>query len=793
MTIRTSVVALAAALLLASMPTLAAAQIAVICDGGTDLCRQRTAAISKEVRQLSRDDPKPIAFPTTPTHVGDFTLPGIRAQLKNALSDRSVKAIIGLGLLTGIAVAELDMPPAKPIILPYSAPRVQGLPQGKTGSGVRNLAYISGLFDFESDIKRFREVIRDRKVGFLVDAHTLKIFLERRPPDLPVPGEGDDSVVLVPIPPTAEGAIAALPDDVEAVYLIPHFRMSFDDMGRFIDLLKEKGLPSYAGAGPEWVERGAFVTLVPDDLDTERFRRTALYLRDALAGESLSTLSTTFVRRTELVINMGTARALGIFPRFELMTEARLVGQNQKEKGPELTLKSAVEEALANNPAQQALREQREAAKAELRESRGNLLPRIDATGAFNWIDPDAASEFFNAERQLSWGATAQQVLYSPLAFSAYFAQDDLVDAVGQSVRTGRLDLILETVQSYLRLLQTEAIERLNRQNLLRVRTNRGLAELRVEIGTSGRQDIARWDIELADGRAETIQASANRNQAEIDVNRILAVPIERSFSTVDPDKGSSSLLIDPRANRYVQDLYSFKIYRAFMAEEALRNSPELRELDHRIEAQDNLIEGYVIQLYVPTVATSFGVTHIFNRGGVGAEDADPAMAPIPRDDFTWQWGVNLNFTLFDDSRYGTIDNLRRIRAQLMRQREDIANRVEQGVRSALHQAGASGAAVALRRDAVDAARVNLDAVTGAYRQGTTNIITLIDAQNQALSTEINAANALYQYLSDFAAAERASGRFLFMQSDLERDGFFQRLDAYAADKMSMPKQENPR
>ncbi len=768
------------ALLLASPP--ASAQVAVIVDGPSELAAARTLTLAQEVGQLTRDDPKPIKMPKAPTHVGNFTLSGARAQLKKALADRSVKAVVGLGLLTGIAVGELSRPPNKPIILPFAAPQIQGLPKAKTrGTGVRNLAYITGLIDFDADLKRFREVIRSRKVAFIIDDYVWKTFIARKPDGVRAPDEGRDDVVTIAVPPNADGALAALTDDVKAVYLFPHFRMPFADMQRFLDTLNQRGIPSYA-AGPSWVKKGAFTTLVPADLETERFRRVALYLRDALSGESLATMSTTFVRRTELMINMTTARQIGVFPSFELMTEAQLVGDGQKNKGPNLTLREAIDEGLKRNPAQQALREQRKASEAELRESRGNLLPQIALNGQFNWLDPDIASSLVNAEREISWGGSAQQIIYSPLAFNAYFAQKDIVRSVAEQVAAGRLDLVLEVIRSYLSVLQTEAVQRLNRQNLRRIRTNRALAEVRVEIGSSGPQDVARWDIELAEGRADTIQASATRNQAEIDLNRILAVPLERSFSTVDPEKGSEALLIEPRARAYVQDLFTFRIYRAFMAQEALRNSPELKQLDAQIAAQDNLIEGYLTQLYIPTLATSFGISHVLDRSGQGSEDLTGGDIPITRDNFTWQWGVNLNFTLFDDTRYGTIDRLRRGRAQLESLRLDTANRIEQGVRSALHQAGASGAAVNLRNDAVAAAHVNLEAVTSAYRQGTVTIITLIDAQNQALSAEINAANALYQYLSDFAGAERASGRFLILQSKEKRDDFFERLKTFSAE-----------
>jgi outer membrane protein TolC len=98
-------------------------------------------------------------------------------------------------------------------------------------------------------------------------------------------------------------------------------------------------------------------------------------------------------------------------------------------------------------------------------------------------------------------------------------------------------------------------------------------------------------------------------------------------------------------------------------------------------------------------------------------------------------------------------------------------------VRSALHRAGASGAAVRLREDAARAAQENLGLVTDGYRQGNVNTITLLDAQNQALLTELAAANAQYDFLIDLVDAQRAAGHFPFLAPPAVQDAFFRRLE----------------
>ena len=107
--------------------------------------------------------------------------------------------------------------------------------------------------------------------------------------------------------------------------------------------------------------------------------------------------------------------------------------------------------------------------------------------------------------------------------------------------------------------------------------------------------------------------------------------------------------------------------------------------------------------------------------------------------------------------------------------------RVEQSIRSSLHQAGASYAGIELAMDAADAARRNHDLVRDAYRSGVVQILDLLDAQNGALVADQVAATAVHAYLIDLMQVERAIGRFDFFMTAEEQQGFRDRLEAFFA------------
>ncbi|MEM9189950.1 MAG: TolC family protein [Myxococcota bacterium] len=776
------VMAAGAVLSIVTLSVPAAAQngprVAIVADGPSDTHRTAAAALAEEVNGLIGDRYRGWTFPDAPTHEGDFSEARVQALVQEVLADRDIDLVVGFGVRVGQAIGATEQLP-KPVFLPYAAPEIQGLPRDGERSGRRNLSYLAGLINLQRDLERFRDVIRRTNVTVITDQHYFDAIPGLQ--ELIVDSAGDTMTVsVVPAGDTAAAILDAIPDDSESVYIGPLLMLPASETQALIDGLNRRRLPTYASEGREWVEMGAFVSVVPRDDTQRRMRRMALNIESALDGDDPARFGTGFASRAELVINMATARRIRVFPRFELMTEAELLGEDQTRRGRELSIQQAVTRALAVNVDLALTRHDVVIADAQLDEARGALFPVVDATGNFQWNDPDV-SFAGNAERTISWGISAQQIIYSPLAWGAFSAQQDNLESSEHGLRTQELDTIIEVVEAYLNVLRALTAEQVNRENLRRVRRNLALAEVRVDIGSAGREEVLRWQTEIADSRVDVISAIAQRNQAEINLNRILNRRQEAPLNLSDPmDPSTGLLFVDPRVRRYVQDQWSFRIFRAFMTDEAFRNSPELRQIDAAIGAQDSLLAARRLQLWVPDVFISGGFTHTFHRSGAGSEAINFGMGEIELDEFTWQFGAGLSFNLFDASRYAVIEQTEVTISQLRTQREQIAQAIEQRVRSALHQVGASAAAVSLRRDAATAADGNLEIIADSYRQGTVNLITLIDAQTQALQSGLAAANAQYDFLIDFANVERAAGRYGFLENEDERNDFATRLERFA-------------
>jgi len=97
----------------------------------------------------------------------------------------------------------------------------------------------------------------------------------------------------------------------------------------------------------------------------------------------------------------------------------------------------------------------------------------------------------------------------------------------------------------------------------------------------------------------------------------------------------------------------------------------------------------------------------------------------------------------------------------------------------ALNRTRASYPSISLSRDASDSANRNLTLITDSYVQGIKSIIELLDAQNQALTADQAAANAVYNFLVDLMSVQRAMGEFIIFFPKEQRQAWQERAEQY--------------
>ena len=757
----------------------AVVHVAIVTDGPSERAAPLRALFLEELRALNRGE-FDIQTPADLQLEADRTLSGARAALDRVLADPRTDLVITLGLLGSHAAAQRVTLP-KPVLAPFVADRkLQGLPFKNGVSGKPNLSYISLDVDIGRDLMAFREIVPFARLAFLLDGAMLEAIPAIRDEVARTGRTLGVTVTPVAVADAAAPALAAIPADIQAVYVGPLLRLSASEYQRLVAGLIERRLPSFAFAGKSDVELGLLLGIAPA-LDMERIaRRVALNARRILLGEDAASLPVAFARAEGLTLNLRTARAIGFSPGWQLLTRAELLHDEPEPAGPPLTLASAVREAVELNLSIRIAQANVAAGKQNIRQARAALLPQLGLGGRYVGIEEDDATAIpGRAERTTSGSLTLDQSLYSEPAWANLAVQERLQTAREHEREQVRLDIVLDTARAYLGVLRAKTNERVQKNNLRLTRSNLELARARRRIGTAGPSEVYRWESEIANAQRAVVEAQAQTRVAELALNALLHRPLEQPLATAEVGLDEPNLIASQqRLYDLIDNPASFRVLRDFVVQDAFAAVPELRQLDARIAAQERTLDSARRAFWQPSVGLHADRTETFARDGARG-------APLPGiDDHETTIALQLSIPLFTSGARSAqqakaYEELSGLRVQ----RTAIAERVEQRVRAALHTTRGAYTAIRLSRAAADAARNNLDVVRDAYSRGTVSILDLLDAQNAALLAELRAATVVYDFIGGLMEVERAAARFDFFLTSADQADWFARVERYFAER----------
>jgi outer membrane protein len=752
---------------------LAIVNIGIIKDGNSPRFNNQVEVIKQEILEITRGE-FDVRFPQQSQLTGDWDVALIRQSIDKLFNDNSIDLIIATGPVGSqeiISRKSLAKPAIATIILDIA---LQDAPLVRGTSGVKNLNYLASPKSFERDLKAFQEIVNFKHLSILVTDAIIERLpqLQQKAKDASVQYGIDFQ--LIPAGKSAVDALALISDLSEAVMVTPLVKMSEAEFLKLAEGLKARKLPSFSMHGRDEVELGLFASLAPSS-DTSRVgRRIAINVLSILTGEDAGSLPVGFSMGERLVVNMETARAIDLYPNWSTLSEAERINEHRQPTDRSLNLATAVNEAISANLDLALANQEVAVGKHNITLARSALLPQIDSSLSAEAREAGLAN--INTPQRSGKGSfRLSQIVYSDSAWARLETSGKLQEALELERDSIRLDIILSASTTYLNILKAKTIEQIQKENVRRSRHNLELARVRESVGQSSRADVYRWESEIATDKQEALAAEAARLQAELNLNRLLNRPQDDLFTLEDATISDPLLLIsDPRFFSYVENQKKWFVFHDFMAEQGINNAPELKAIDLSIEAQARNVTTAERQYWLPEFSIEGGYADTFSRGGTGSS------LPAGVDDNGWNIGLSARLPLFSGGAKNA--NLSQQRDDFLRlhySKRTTEEKIEARIRNALHDIGASYPSIELARKAADAAGNNLRLITDAYRAGSVSLIDLIDAQNAALSAELSAANAIYDFLLDLMEVQRATARFDFFLSPEQRQKWYQDIEAY--------------
>ena len=672
----------------------------------------------------------------------------------------------------------------------YPIPCIAGISierSDRVTSGISNFTYVQSPFSIERDFEVFRSIYDFRKLGVFIRPDS-KALLD---PYLRSLVDGFElEVIEVSDDPMSD--LKNLSPDIDALYFLPFFIEDSETELSFIREINRRKIPSFSLIGREDVEKGILASISPSDYIGLYARRIALNVMKILEGKDPKDFPVQITGlEDDFVINMTTMQMIEIYPSFEVLSQASYVGLHP-EIGDNYTLKAAIAQALEQNLNLHVAQGNVDAQSTEIKIARANLFPDLSASTTLAAIDNSTAEQLKLANQltpQTEWSGNIglRQLLYSQQALANVSIQNSLLKSEEAGLETQQLDLILDVCTSYLQYLQARANLSIQNNNVQTTLKNLNIAKTREKIGSSSRADVYGFEAQLAIDKTGLNDAQTAVRNATTVFNQLLNRPLDRPFVLDElPSIEGIIFLSDSRVSERINNQFDFLEFAEFLVDHARRNAPELDQLRWLLQAQESSLGINQKSLYQPELALQGTMTQTLGRYGTKVEDEAFELLGIDPYRPTWNLGVNASLPIFQGNlRRNKIQRDKILIDQLEANREFLEQNIETRIRISLENLGNSYNDIQYTQQAEESSLLYLGVIQDLYKEGTSNIVTLLDAQSNALSSQLSAVSSYYQFLIDALTIERLYNNMYILLTDDERDKFINEYFAFILKKDS--------
>jgi len=441
--------------------------------------------------------------------------------------------------------------------------------------------------------------------------------------------------------------------------------------------------------------------------------------------------------------------ALGLGDALPLVAQS----EGGRDRAAPLTAAAAVRQALKADPAIQAVRQQRSAAAAAVREARADWFPTLEAQVGYRRLSDNVD---YTVDLPSMPGGGGQPVTFAPAILDRYSARASVeqplftgfrlanqvdaaqaqTSAADAEVAATKTEVVFETRRAYWRLYEAQARERAAVEALQQLERQLTDVRNRQEAGMATETDVLRVRARHDRVRVERIQARNAVQTARHTLNDQIGRPLDAQVVLAD------TVTID-----------SLSLDRSRLVQMATEQRPDLEALRRRVQARDAEVD--VAQSgWFPQVALTG--TYLYAR-------PNEQLFP-PEDQFqgTWDVGVQLSWRLSTGG--GTDAATDRAQARRLQARYELQDRrraVAVEVRTQVQNVEQARRAVRAAETSVRSARAAYRSVQSRAGEGMAIVSDLLDAERALREARAQLAAAQADYALARAALDRAVGRGL--------------------------------
>ncbi|MDR3563191.1 MAG: TolC family protein [Negativicutes bacterium] len=397
----------------------------------------------------------------------------------------------------------------------------------------------------------------------------------------------------------------------------------------------------------------------------------------------------------------------------------------------ELTLDETIRLALQNNYSIKMASSDRQAAYGKIAENQAQALPNLNYAHTEGRLlpAPQPAQLFPTIRDNYDNKMTLSYPLYTGGRVEGQVDQAKLGLVVADlNVAKSLQQVKLDATSAYFTILQSKNLVELNQESVDRLKAHLKDVQKQYDVGTAGRSDVLRSEVELADAQQNLIKAQNALDVSIASLNTVLAIPLDTDIR--------------------VKEALTYQPYAKTIAEcitYALVSRPEGVQADKNVAIAR---EGVKIAKSgkMPTLTLN------------GTEDWYDTAHPGDKNN-NWSVGLVVGLNVFDSG----LTNSKVIQSEAALQKaQDQKSQTLDAIQLELRQAYL-GMKEAEKR--IDTSKVAVDKAEDDYRislirysAGVGTNLDVLDAQVALTQAKTNYVQALYDYNTSKAKLDKAMG-----------------------------------
>ena len=378
--------------------------------------------------------------------------------------------------------------------------------------------------------------------------------------------------------------------------------------------------------------------------------------------------------------------------------------------GGSISLADAVRRATTQNPSIEIALEEIRRAEALTREARAGWFPTLTGNAVFTRLDAerDLSGRTITPLNQLTTNVTLNVPIVASKQWFLHSRAKENVDITKTSAADTRRTLAVASARAYLTVIAQHRVLESAQRALINAKAHEDYAKSRFNGGVGNRLDFVR--------------ASEERATAEARV-RTQLVSLARAEEALGVVVGSD-LPLDAAEEPWLRAPTNVP-----SAIGQAEQRPDIVAQRQRLASAQNAVRESWYD-YMPVLS---GVAAPFY--------VDPATATLPQTG--WQAQLILSIPFYDGGyRYGAREERKSLEAEAKAKLDQALRQLRSDVRIAFDAVRLADEALAGAREAAQLSREALQLAELAYRAGASTNIEVIDAERNAVDTEIAAAVA---------------------------------------------------